>query len=58
MKKLSMDFNSFRTKKRCASVIPFKYRKNKTKPNNIEAPKTIDNFYINNKYQFANDYIN
>ena len=54
MKKLSMDFNSFRIKKRCTSVIPFKYRnkmltdKNKTKPTNLDPPKTIDNFYINN----------
>ena len=53
MRKLSMAYEVPRSKKRCASVMPFKFRnkvitdKNKTKSIIFNTPKTIENFYNN-----------
>ena len=53
MRKLSMAYEVPRSKKRCASVMPFKFRnkvitdKNKTKSIILYTPKTIENFYNN-----------
>ena len=53
MRKLSRVYEVPRPKKRCASVMPFKFRnkvitdKNKTKSIIFNTPKTIENFYNN-----------
>lgn len=53
MRKLSRAYEVPRPKKRCASVMPFKFRnkvitdKNKTKSIIFNTPKTIENFYNN-----------
>ena len=53
MRKLSRAYEVLRPKKRCASVMPFKFRnkvitdKNKTKSIIFNTPKTIENFYNN-----------
>ena len=53
MRKLSRAYEVPRPKKRCASVMPFKFRnkvitdKNRTKSIIFNTPKTIENFYNN-----------
>ena len=70
MRKLSMKYEVPKPKKRCTSVIPFKFRnkiitdKNRAKSNIFSiSPKTIDNFYNNkeitkNKLIITNSMLN